>query len=45
MPEAVRWVMACCRGYRIPEPTRLAHQAAGGFLKIKKDSVLVVSVR
>jgi deoxyribonuclease V len=32
---AIRWVEACCRGYRLPEPTRLAHQAAGGFLKVK----------
>ena len=29
---AVRWTLACCRGYRLPEPTRLAHQAAGGHL-------------
>jgi deoxyribonuclease V len=27
---AIRWVMNCCRGYRLPEPTRLAHLAAGG---------------
>jgi deoxyribonuclease V len=33
LPSAVRWVGACCRGYRLPEPTRLAHQAAGGNLK------------
>jgi deoxyribonuclease V len=32
--EAVYWVMNCCRGYRLPEPTRLAHLAAGGNLKI-----------
>jgi len=25
-------VLACCRGYRLPEPTRLAHLAAGGML-------------
>jgi len=42
--EAVRWTLACCRGYRIPEPTRLAHQAAGGFLKIKPDVVSAASV-
>lgn len=30
LPAAIEWVLACCRGYRIPEPTRLAHQAAGG---------------
>jgi deoxyribonuclease V len=29
---AIHWVEACCRGYRLPEPTRLAHQAAGGHL-------------
>ncbi len=29
---AIHWVMECCRGYRIPEPTRLAHLAAGGNL-------------
>jgi deoxyribonuclease V len=33
LPTAVNWIMACCRGYRLPEPTRLAHQAAGGNLK------------
>ncbi|MFA5317786.1 MAG: deoxyribonuclease V [Dehalococcoidales bacterium] len=27
---AVKWVLRCLRGYRLPEPTRLAHQAAGG---------------
>jgi len=31
--EAIYWVMSCCRGYRLPEPTRLAHLAAGGTLK------------
>ncbi len=25
LPTAVRWVLACGAGYRIPEPTRLAH--------------------
>ena len=29
LPSAINWVMACCRGYRLPEPTRLAHQVAG----------------
>ena len=27
---AVEWVLHCCLGYRLPEPTRLAHHAAGG---------------
>ena len=33
--EAIYWVMRCCRGYRLPEPIRFAHQAAGGNLKTK----------
>jgi deoxyribonuclease V len=28
IPSAVHLVLACCRGYRLPEPTRLAHQFA-----------------
>jgi len=28
--EAVEWTLRLCRGYRLPEPARLAHQAAGG---------------
>jgi len=36
LPSAIRWVLACCRGYRLPEPTRLAHQAAGGNLRMKE---------
>ncbi len=31
--SAIGWVLACCRGYRIPEPLRLAHLASGGNLK------------
>jgi len=41
LPTAVHWVLACCRGYRLPEPTRLAHQAAGGNLKTKYAGVEV----
>jgi deoxyribonuclease V len=29
---AVEWVLHCCSGYRLPEPTRLAHLAAGGSI-------------
>ena len=40
LQTAIYWVLECCRGYRLPEPTRLAHLAAGGSLKPEK----VVSV-
>ena len=30
LAEAEAWVLRCGRGYRLPEPTRLADQAAGG---------------
>jgi deoxyribonuclease V len=30
LPTAIYWVMECCAGYRLPEPCRLAHIAAGG---------------
>jgi len=30
LQAAIYWVLQCCRGFRIPEPTRLAHLAAGG---------------
>jgi deoxyribonuclease V len=33
LPTALDLVLQCCRGYRLPEPTRFAHQAAGGALK------------
>jgi deoxyribonuclease V len=32
LESAVRWTLACGKGYRIPEPTRLAHLAAAGRL-------------
>ena len=31
--NAIYWVLKLCRGYRLPEPARLAHLAAGGNLK------------
>ena len=30
LPTSIKLVLACCRGYRLPEPTRFAHQVAGG---------------
>jgi len=38
LQTAIYWVMKCCRGYRIPEPTRLAHLAAGGNLGREKKA-------
>ncbi|MGD9142876.1 MAG: deoxyribonuclease V [Dehalococcoidia bacterium] len=38
LPSAIKWVLNCCRDYRLPEPTRLAHQAAGGNLKTTPDA-------
>ncbi|MBI4186441.1 MAG: deoxyribonuclease V [Chloroflexi bacterium] len=35
LQAAIRWVLECCRGHRLPEPTRLAHMAAGGDLKLE----------
>lgn len=32
LDAALEWVMACVKGYRLPEPTRLAHLAASGQL-------------
>jgi deoxyribonuclease V len=39
LETAIYWVLECCRGYRLPEPTRLAHLAAGGNLKLEKHTV------
>ena len=33
LPSALRWALACCASYRMPEPTRLAHQAGAGRLQ------------
>lgn len=30
LPSAIQWVLNCCRGYRLPEPTRQAHLASKG---------------
>jgi deoxyribonuclease V len=30
LPTAIDLVLKCCRGYRLPETSRLAHQVAGG---------------
>ena len=33
LPTALDFVLECSAGYRLPEPTRLAHQAAGETLR------------
>jgi len=40
LQTAIQWVMNCCRGYRLPEPTRLAHLAAGGNLKPEESAAV-----
>jgi len=30
LDAARTWTLACCRGYRLPETTRYAHNAASG---------------
>ena len=37
LEAAIYWVLECCRGFRLPEPCRLAHLAAGGSLEVKAD--------
>lgn len=39
LSTAINWVMQCCRGYRLPEPLRLAHLAASGNLEPTEDIV------
>ena len=36
LKTAICWVVNCCCGYRLPEPTRMAHLAAGGNLTSAK---------
>ena len=36
LSSAIRRVLDCCRGYRLPEPTRQAHLAAAGNLQPEK---------
>jgi len=45
LQTAVHWVLECCRGYRLPEPTRLAHLAAAGMEPEKNTAVPEVGYR
>ncbi len=38
LEESIFWTMRCCRGYRLPEPIRFAHQVAGGSLLINSKT-------
>ena len=38
LQTAVHWVLECCWGYRVPEPTRIAHLTAGGNLKMERTA-------
>lgn len=37
LETAIQWVLNCFNGYRLPEPTRLAHQASGIKETVKKE--------
>ena len=37
LESALQLVIKCCRGYRLPEPTRLAHLAAGLMLNFESS--------
>ncbi len=39
LQTAIYWVLRLCRAYRLPEPTRLAHLAAGGNLRSEGGTV------
>ena len=43
LETAMYWVVKLCRGYRLPEPARLAHLAAGGNLG-KEEGALTQEV-
>jgi len=40
LEAVIYWVLECCLGYRIPEPTRLAHLAAGGSLEQESETAV-----
>jgi len=42
LPEAIRLVLDCCRGYKLPEPTRQAHLAAN---QLRLDAQATIALR
>ncbi len=45
LETAISWVVRCCRGQRLPEPTRLAHLAASGHLEVAKPAETQTQMR
>ncbi|MFQ6042074.1 MAG: deoxyribonuclease V [Candidatus Poribacteria bacterium] len=39
LQSAIQYTLKCCRNYRLPQPTRLAHQVAGGMNLMKPGEV------
>jgi deoxyribonuclease V len=39
LEDAANWVLACCRGYRLPQPVRMAHLVAVGHLEVGAPAV------
>ena len=42
LQSAIHYTLKCCRNYRLPQPTRLAHQVAGGMNLMKLGKVKAV---
>ena len=45
LETAISWVLRCCQGQRLPEPTRLAHLAASGHLEPAKPAEAQAQMR
>ncbi len=42
---AIEYTLRCCRGYRLPESTRLAHRLAGGIVGSEGRSLFYGNAR
>jgi len=45
LESSILWVLKCCRGFRLPEPTRLAHLAANRRLDCSRHVAVNRSVK
>jgi len=45
LETAIYWVLRCCKGQRLPEPTRLAHLAASGHLELMEPTKTQAQMR